>query len=81
MKYGQITLGRVRPVGRVAVAHDGPQIVSMLLRREGEAVNQRLTSPDLAVAQPSLRASASTRSTRSTSNTSPRHICPLPILL
>jgi len=80
MKYGQITLGYVRPVGRVAVAHDGPQTVSMLLRREGEAVTQLLTRPDLAIAQASLRASPPTRSTRSTRNTSPRNICPLPIL-
>ncbi len=34
MKRGQITLGNVRPVGCVAVAHDGRQTVSILLRRE-----------------------------------------------
>jgi hypothetical protein len=38
MKHGQITLGNMRPVGCVAVAHDGRQTVSMLLRREGETV-------------------------------------------
>jgi hypothetical protein len=40
MKHGQITLGNVRPVGCVAVAHDGRQTVSMLLLREGETVTQ-----------------------------------------
>ena len=49
MKYGQITLGNVRPVGCVAVAHDGHQTVSMLLRREGETVTQLLTRLDLAI--------------------------------
>jgi hypothetical protein len=38
MKYGQITGGNVRPVGCLAVAHDGRQTVSILLRREGETV-------------------------------------------
>ena len=51
MKYGQITLGNVRPVGCVAVAHDGRQTVSMLLRREGETVPQLLTRLDLAIAK------------------------------
>ena len=50
MKHGQITLGNVRPVGCVAVAHDGRQTVSMLLRREGETVTQLLTRLDLAIA-------------------------------
>jgi hypothetical protein len=51
MKYGQITLGNVRPVGCVAVAHDGRQTVSMLLRRKGETVTELLTRLDLAVAK------------------------------
>ena len=51
LKYGQITLGNVRPVGCVAVAHDGRQTVSMLLRREGETVAQLLTRLDLAIAK------------------------------
>ena len=51
MKYGQITLGNVRPVGCVAVAHDGRQTVSMLLRREGETVSQLLTRLNLAIAE------------------------------
>ena len=51
MKYGQITLGNVRPVGCVAVAHDGRQTVSMLLRREGETMTQLLTRLDLAIAR------------------------------
>ena len=51
MKRGQITLGNVRPVGWVAVAHDGRQTVCMLLRREGETVTQLLTRLDLAIAK------------------------------
>jgi hypothetical protein len=49
MKYGQITLANVRPMGCVAVAHDGRQTVSMLLRREGETVTQLLTRLNLAI--------------------------------
>ncbi len=51
MQRGQITLGNVRPVGCVAVAHDGRQTVSMLLRRHGETVTQLLTRLDLAIAK------------------------------
>jgi hypothetical protein len=50
-RHGQITLGNVRPVGCVAVAHDGRQTVSMLLRREGETVTQLLTRLDVAIAK------------------------------
>jgi hypothetical protein len=49
MKYGQITIANVRPVGCVAVAHDGRQTVSMLLRREREVVSQLLTRLDQAI--------------------------------
>jgi hypothetical protein len=51
MKHGQITLGNVRPVGCVAVAHDGRQTVAMLLRREGESVMELLTRLDRAIAK------------------------------
>ena len=51
MKYGQITVGNVLPVGCVAVAHDGRQTVAMLLRREGETVAELLTRLDLAIAK------------------------------
>ncbi len=51
MKYGQITLGNVRPVGCVAVAHDGRQTLSMLLLRDGETVAELLTRLDLAIAK------------------------------
>jgi hypothetical protein len=51
MQYGQITIGNVRPVGCVAVAHDGRQTVCMLLRSEGETVTQLLTRLDLAIAK------------------------------
>ena len=49
MEYGQITVGNVRPVGCVAVAHDGRQTVAMLLRREGESVTELLTRLDGAI--------------------------------
>jgi len=51
MQHGQITLGNVRPVGCVAVAHDGRQTLSMLLRRNGETVTQLLTRLDVAIAK------------------------------
>jgi len=51
MKYGQITVANLHPVGCVAVAHDGRQTVSMLLRREGETVMELLTRLDLAIAK------------------------------
>lgn len=51
MKRGQITLGNVRPVGCVAVAHDGRQTVCMLLRSEGETATELLTRLDLAIAK------------------------------
>jgi hypothetical protein len=51
MKYGQITMSNVRPVGCVAVAHDGRQTVAMLLRRKGESVTELLTRLDLAIAK------------------------------
>jgi len=34
MKYGEINLANLREVECVALAHDGRQMVSMLLRRE-----------------------------------------------
>jgi hypothetical protein len=51
LKYGQITVGNVRRVGCVAVAHDGRQTVSMLLRRDGESVTELLSRLDLAIAK------------------------------
>ena len=51
MKHGQITIGNVRPVGCVAVAHDGRQTVAMLLRREGETATELLTRLDVAIAK------------------------------
>lgn len=51
LKYGQITLSNVRPIGCVAVAHDGRQTLSMLLRREGETATQLLTRLDVAIAK------------------------------
>jgi len=51
LKHGQITVGNVRPVGCVAVAHDGRQTVSMLRRREEESVTELLARLDLAIAK------------------------------
>ena len=51
IKHGQITVGNVRPVGCVAVAHDGRQTVAMLLRREGETATELLTRLDMAIAK------------------------------
>ena len=51
LKHGQITVGNIRPVGCVAVAHDGRQTVSMLLRREEETVTELLARLDLAIAK------------------------------
>jgi hypothetical protein len=50
IEHGQITFGIIRPAGCVAVAHDGRQTVSMLVRRDGETVAQLLTRLDLAIA-------------------------------
>lgn len=49
LKHGHITVGNVRPVGCVAVAHDGRQTVSMLRRREEESVTELLARLDLAI--------------------------------
>jgi hypothetical protein len=51
LKYGQITLSNVSPVGCVAVAHDGRQTLAMLLLRNGESVTELLTRLDLAIAK------------------------------
>jgi hypothetical protein len=39
----------MRPVGCVAVAHDGHKTLSMLVRREGETLAELLTRLDLAI--------------------------------
>ena len=51
MKNAQITVGKERPVGCVAVAHGGRQTVAMLLRHEGETVTELLTRLDQAIAK------------------------------
>jgi hypothetical protein len=51
IRYGQITVSNVHPVGCVAVAHDGRQTVCMLLRREEETLTQLLTRLDLAISK------------------------------
>ena len=39
----------MRPVGCVAVTHDGHKTLSMLVRREGETLAQLFTRLDLAI--------------------------------
>ena len=51
MKYAQITVGNVLPVGCVAVAHDGRQTLSMLRRRQGETVTELFAPLDVAIAK------------------------------
>ena len=51
LKYGQITVSNVSPIGCVAVAHDGRQTLAMLLRRKGESVTELLRRLDLAIAK------------------------------
>lgn len=51
ISYGQISVSTVRSVGCVAVAYDGRQTVSMLLRREGESVTELLTRLNQAIAK------------------------------
>jgi len=46
---GSITIGLVRPVGRVAVANDEANCLAMLKRRNGETLAQLLVRLDLAV--------------------------------
>jgi len=47
--HGQITLGVIRPMGCVAVAHDGHNSLAMLHRRRGETLLQLLTRLEFAV--------------------------------
>jgi len=51
LKYGQITIRNLSPIGCVAVAHDGRQTLAMLLRRKEEPVTELLTRLDLAIAK------------------------------
>jgi hypothetical protein len=50
IKYGQIVLGIMKPVGCVAVAGEGRHSVAMLRRRDGETLMQLMTRLDLAIA-------------------------------
>ncbi len=49
--HGQITLGVIRPMGCVAVAHDGHNSLATLHRRRGETLLQLLTRLEFAVDQ------------------------------
>lgn len=80
MKYGQITSATCARWGVWRLPMTALRLCPCCFAvRERQSISGSLV-PTWAVAQPSLRASAPTRSTRSTSNTCPRHICPLPIL-
>ncbi len=48
---GQITIGVIKPAGCVAVAAEGRNTLAMLVRREGETLNQLLIRLDLAIAR------------------------------
>jgi hypothetical protein len=49
IRYGEITLGRLSPVGCVATASDKDCTYAMLVRRRGESLPQLLARLDLAV--------------------------------
>ena len=46
---GQITVGTLNPVGRVAIASDGHNTLAMLVRRQGETFQALLTRLDQAI--------------------------------
>jgi hypothetical protein len=48
---GEITIGRLYPVGCVATATDGHNSLAMLQRQRGESLLQLLTRLDLAIAK------------------------------
>jgi len=47
--YGEITIGRLSPIGCIATAADGDCTSAMLVRRRGESLLQLLTRLDQAV--------------------------------
>ncbi len=47
--YGEITLGRLRPIGCVATAADEDRCLAMLVRRRGETLGAFLTRLDRAI--------------------------------
>jgi hypothetical protein len=49
IEYGQITVGALNPVGRVAIASDGHNTLAMLVRRKGETLEALLTRLDQAI--------------------------------
>jgi hypothetical protein len=46
---GEITIGRLRPVGCIATAADEDRCLAMLVRRRGETLGQLLTRLDRAI--------------------------------
>ena len=48
---GEITVGVIRPVGRVAIANDGYNTLAMLKRQKGETLQQLLIRLDQAIAK------------------------------
>ena len=49
--YGEITVGRLRPIGCVATACDDDITMATLVRRKGETLLQLLTRLDQAIAK------------------------------
>ena len=49
--YGDVTVGRQRPIGCIATACDEDQCLAMLVRRKGESLLQLLTRLDEAIAK------------------------------
>ena len=47
--YGEITIGRLSPIGCIATAADSDCTYAMLVRRRGESLLQLLTRLDQAV--------------------------------
>lgn len=60
---GEITIGRLRPIGCVATAADQDITYAMLVRRRGETLSQLLARLDKLWTRPSRWASSPTRST------------------
>jgi hypothetical protein len=49
ISYGHITVGVLQPTGCIAIAHDGDQTLTMLLRRPDETMAELLARLDQAI--------------------------------
>jgi hypothetical protein len=50
-EHGQIVIGYIQPIGGVAIASEGHQIIAMLRRRKDEPFKQLLARLDTAIAK------------------------------